>query len=73
MLRSATPEDFALEVGPLKSEGNFVRDKVGHARIGWEQHLRFGPSHLKCTEVDKLIGDPGGVPREISVSCCPDR
>lgn len=73
MLRADTPEGFALEANSLSSGGNFFRNGLSHAKIGWEQLLRFGPSHLKCTEVDNLTGNPGRATREIGARCRPDR
>ncbi len=65
MLQHHEPGDYVVATGESHSVSEFLDLAAFHCGLDWRLHVETDPTHLRPTEVDYLLGDPGKIRRKL--------
>jgi GDPmannose 4,6-dehydratase len=63
MLQHEEPTDYVVATGVAATVREFVETAFSHIGLDWGEHVRYDSKYERPSEVDALIGDPGGARR----------
>jgi GDPmannose 4,6-dehydratase len=65
MLQQEKPSDYVVATGVGATVREFAAAAFAHAGLDWQDHVELDKRYIRPTEVDKLVGDPSKIEKEL--------
>jgi len=65
MLQQEKPSDYVVATGVGATVREFAAAAFAHAGLDWKDHVELDKRYIRPTEVDKLVGDPSKIEKNL--------